>query len=94
MYIRVCVVSGILGRSVVSLICWALWPVGRQSDMFGFVAGWALWPVGRQSDMFGFVAGRLVGLCGRSVVSLICWALWPVGRQSDMLGFVAGRSSV
>ena len=73
MYIRVCVVSGILGRSVVSLICLALWPVGRQSDMFGFVAGrsvglcgrsvvslicLALWPVGRQSDMFGFVAGQ------------------------------------
>ena len=63
----------------VSLICWALWLYGRQSDMLGFVA---IWP------------SVYVGLCGRMAVSLICWALWLYGRQSDMLGFVAVWPSV
>ena len=47
----------------VSLICWALWPCGCQSDMLGFgghvavsLICWALWPYGCQSDMLGFVA--------------------------------------
>ena len=39
------------GCAAVSLICWALWPCGRQIC-------WALWPCGRQSDMLGFVAVR------------------------------------
>ena len=29
---------GFVGRVAVSLICWALWPCGCQSDMLGFVA--------------------------------------------------------
>ena len=71
----------------VSLICWALWPCGYQSDtcMLGFVdcaavslICWALWPCGCQSDIY-------VGLCGRAAVSLICWLC---GCQSDRLGFV------
>ena len=37
----------------VSLICWALWPCGCQSDMLGFVA---VWLYGCQSDLLGFVA--------------------------------------
>ena len=47
----------------VSLICWALWLYGCQSDMLGFggyvavsLICWALWPYGCQSDMLGFVA--------------------------------------
>ena len=52
--------------AAVSLICWALWPCGCQSDTLGFVSCaavnlicWALWPCGCQSDMLGFVAVRL-----------------------------------
>ena len=43
----------------VSLICWALWPCGCQSDMLGFgghvavsLICWALWLYGCQSDMW------------------------------------------
>ena len=57
---------GLCGRMAVSLICWALWPCGCQSDMLGFgghvavsLICWALWPYGCQSDMLGFVAVRL-----------------------------------
>ena len=64
----------------VSLICWALWLYGCQSDMLGFVAIW--------------LSVRYVGLCGCVGVSLICWALWLYGCQSDMLGFVAVWPSV
>ena len=31
---------GLCGCMAVSLICWALWLYGRQSDMLGFVAVW------------------------------------------------------
>ena len=64
----------------VSLICWALWPYGCQSDRLGFVAVW--------------LSVRYVQLCGHVAVSLICSALWPCGCQSDMLGFVAVWLSV
>ena len=71
----------------VSLICWALWLCGCQSDMLGFVAVYGCQSAmlgfvavyGCQSDMLGFVTLRLsvlyVGLCGFWAVSLICWAL-------------------
>ena len=74
----------------VSLICWALWLYGCQSDMLGFgghvavsLICWAL------VAMCMAVSLIYVGLCGCTAVSLICWALWPCGCQSDMLGFVA-----
>ena len=53
---------GLCGRMAVSLICWALWPCDRQSDvgLCGRAAVslicWALWLYSRQSDMLGFVA--------------------------------------
>ena len=79
----------------VSLICWALWPYGRQSDNYVGLCGrmavslicWTLWPYGHQSDNY-------VGLCGRMAVSLICWALWPYGRQSDNYVGLCGRTAV
>ena len=54
---------GFVGHVAVSLICWALWLYGCQSDMLGFgghvavsLICWALWLYGSQSDMLGFVA--------------------------------------
>ena len=48
-------------RQAVSLICWALWPFGCQSDMYVGLCGRSA--VSLIGD---------VGLCGRSAVSLIC----------------------